>query len=212
MYYHSEPLKYVEYDKIFPHEDKEDWLYPAYKWLGFYCGYCPQVWLSRSTSVITGFRSSNFMKKRKQIVQSRRQAKIHNDQILFGFENVKGFAVDMDMWSLIINTVINVNSSATKAEFDKALVKSFDQYVKWAKEENYYDEDIHTREWDELRDLELYLSKYLFIETDQVVVPSLNLKAAKKIICRNEKQKKKLRKMGFIEDRIIIKNIRNDTF
>jgi hypothetical protein len=30
---------------------------------------------------------------------------------------------------------------------------------------------------------------------------------AKKILCRNEKQKKALRKMGFIEDRIIIKNI-----
>jgi hypothetical protein len=30
----------------------------------------------------------------------------------------------------------------------------------------------------------------VFIEKDQVVVPSLNLKAAKKIICRDEKQKK----------------------
>ena len=48
----------------------------------------------------------------------------------------------------------------------------------------------------------------LFKDIDQVVVHSLNLKSAKQIIWRNEKQKKTLRKMGFIEDRIKIKNIK----
>jgi len=38
-------------------------------------------------------------------------------------------------------------------------------------------------------------------------VPSLNLKTAKRIICRNERQKKALRKKGFIEDRIEIRNM-----
>ena len=69
--------------------------------------------------------------------------------------------------------------------------------------------DEETRAWDNCKgDLDLFLKKYAFIEKDQVVVPSLNLKSAKQIICRDEKQKKKLRKMGFIEDRIVIKNIK----
>ena len=55
---------------------------------------------------------------------------------------------------------------------------------------------------------EEFLKKHLFVENDQVVVPSLNLKSAKEIFCKNEKQKKALRKMGFIEDRIKIKNIK----
>jgi hypothetical protein len=33
------------------------------------------------------------------------------------------------------------------------------------------------------------------------------VKTAKKILCRNERQKMGLRKMGFIEDRIMIKEV-----
>ena len=46
-------------------------------------------------------------------------------------------------------------------------------------------------DWEKSRDLNDYLHQYVFVERDQVVVPSLNLKAAKKVICRNEQQKKK---------------------
>jgi len=38
-------------------------------------------------------------------------------------------------------------------------------------------------------------------------VPSTNLKTAKRIICRNERQKKALRKKGFSEDRIEVRNM-----
>jgi len=71
-------------------------------------------------------------------------------------------------------------------------------------------EDPTSKSWlDCGQDLEKFLKKSLFVEVDQVIVPSLNLKAAKKIICRNEKQKKKLLKMGFVEDRVRIKNIKD---
>ena len=53
-----------------------------------------------------------------------------------------------------------------------------------------------------------FLNNRLFIEADQFVLPSLNLKTAKEIVCRNERQKKKLRKLGFFEDRIKIRNVR----
>lgn len=61
--------------------------------------------------------------------------------------------------------------------------------------------------WRETRDLGAVLSKHLFVENDQVVVPSLNLKAAKKVVCTNERQKQALRRMGFIEDRIVIRGV-----
>jgi hypothetical protein len=47
----------------------------------------------------------------------------------------------------------------------------------------------------------------VFVERDQFVVPSLNLKTARRILCRNERQKKALRRMGFIEDRIEVRNM-----
>jgi len=39
------------------------------------------------------------------------------------------------------------------------------------------------------------------------VVPSLNLKTARHILCRNERQKKALRQVGFIEDRIEVRKV-----
>ena len=60
--------------------------------------------------------------------------------------------------------------------------------------------------WVSSSSYEDFLNRYLFVENDQVVVPSLNLKAAKQVFCRNEKQVKVLRHMGFINDRIKILN------
>ena len=59
-----------------------------------------------------------------------------------------------------------------------------------------------------LQDFDAFLKDYVFVDRDQVVVPSLNLKPAKVVICRDERQKKALRRMGFIEDRITIRNTR----
>ena len=214
MHYHSEPLKYVKYGKIYPYEDEKDWILPAYKWLGFYCGYYPQVWLSRSHSAITGFRSSNILKKQKNVIRNRSKMKIQKDQILFGFENIKGFHVDMELWSFLLSGLINIGSSASLSQFNDKLTNYLNEHLDWLIKEGYYEEceDIHMAGWKDLRDVDKFVNKYLFVENDQVVVPSLNLKSAKKIICRNEKQKKALRKMGFIEDRIIVKNVKNYDF
>jgi len=210
MYYHSCPLKYVEYGKIVPYKDDDNWLRPCYEWLGHYCGYSPQVWLSRSNSRLTGFRSSNIRKKRKRVdIGKRKQKKVHLDSVLFGFENIKGFPVEYSLWSFILHYLINIESKDVK-HINKELMKRFDQSVKWAKEEGYLEDDERLKAWDKNknRDFDTFLKENLFVENDQVVVPSLNLKSAKKIICQNEKQKKKLRKMGFIEDRIHIKNLK----
>ena len=51
-----------------------------------------------------------------------------------------------------------------------------------------------------------WMQQFLLSKEDQVVVPKLNLKSAKRIFVRSERQKKQLRKLGFIEDRIEFRN------
>src|SRR3989338_2392061 len=60
MYYHCRQFKYVTYAKVFPtpSESLDENLEKTYRWLGQYCGFFPQIWLSRSTSKITGVRNS----------------------------------------------------------------------------------------------------------------------------------------------------------
>lgn len=195
MYYHCRPLKHVEYGKVYPPplEQIDEYMLRCYKWLGFYCGYCPQVWLARSHNSITGFK---------------RKHQKENDAILFGFDLIIGsYHVSYDPWEFLMNTLMNTKADNV-FEINKEINKCFEEHEKFCieeKESPYGD----VKDWINCgRNIDVYLKNYVFVEKDQVVVPSLNLKAAKKIICRNEKQKKALRKMGFIEDRIQIKNIK----
>jgi len=194
MYYHRRNLKYIEYGKVYPAPlEAVDFMLPAYKWLGKYCGYCPQVWLSRSRSDITGKRNKI---KRKQ---SKIFGKKTNNEgwILFGFDIIKGFPVDYDMWCFLLNGLLGGDSLKTY----------FERHIKWCKEEKEDPlNDPELRKWINSSSEENFLNRYLFVENDQVVVPSLNLKSAKRIVCKNEKEVKILRKMGFINDRIRIQN------
>jgi len=165
---------------------------PCYEWLSNHCGYCPQIWLSRSQSDITGYR--------RHI----------GDHILFGFDIIKGFPLSYDHWESMLNSIINDKDFNKQNE---KIVKSLNEMLEYYAEENEEVDEAYLIDWiNSGKDLSVYLNKYVFKEINQVVVPSLNLKVAKKIICSNEKQKKKLRKMGFIEDRITIKNIKSNTY
>jgi len=210
MYYHCRPIKYVEYGRVFPPpEDSLDWMLPAYKWLGHHCGYSPQIWLSRSHSCITGYRSSNLIKKSKFIRRKRSEAKVGNDSILLGFDVIKGFPVSYEHWNLILNACLSIENFDVQ---NKEIISQLNTFVGYY-EENDEEPDRELADWvSSGRDLNTFLNNYVFMEREQVVVPSLNLKSAKKIICHNEKQKKTLLKKGFIEDRVIIKNLKSYSF
>ena len=167
MFYHSRKLKYVVYGKIKGFEEKGDDFLPAYKWLEQYCGYFPQVWLSRSSSSITGMKNDS-------------------NKILFGFDYIKGFPVDYGQWSFILPFLLGQKGS--KKILEKKVKNAYFEIAKELKAD-YKEFDGGYENW---RD------NYLFAETNQIVVPILNLKAAKKIICRNEMQKKELKKIGFL--------------
>lgn len=188
MYYHARELKYVVYDKVGPAPISviDEDFQKAYKWLGKYCGFFPQVWLSRSRSSITGYKT-----KRWPLGKNSK-----NDHIMFGFDIIKGFPLKYDVWELLLNPLMNGQD-----------------IEKWAKE--WYD-DVMKNENGQfceyttcIKDLvengfDFFLKRHLFVEHDQIVVPSLNLKSAKNVFCRNEKEYKALTKMGFIKDRIRI--------
>jgi len=218
MYYHCLELKYVQYGKVYPHFDPENDLNVCYRWLGFYCGYFPQIWLATGDSYMTGMRNKG--------------TKYNKDDILFGFDFIRGFPVDYHKWHIILGAfswfedfcespIPDISTKPYSPEkvwydglkkdgLDELVLLDLKQESKWSKEQDDYDESQ-----DPLFgfvDLDTWLKQHLFVEKDQVVLPSLNLKSAKQVICRNEKQKKKLRKMGFIEDRIKVKNFRRDTF
>jgi hypothetical protein len=209
MFYHCERLKYVKYGKIHPVWTDSPDCDLAYKWLGQFCGYSPQIWLSKGDVLITGFKNQ--------------KDKYNKNDILFGFDIIKGFPVSYDPWCFVIQAFCGLYDYSPNSkkweDYEKInkgirdkfsleeLNKRLELYVErsW---EDYFSEDPEedcSEPW--MKDIRTF-KKALFQEEDQVVVPSLNLKAAKEIICRNEKQKKALRKMGFIEDRIKIKQMK----
>jgi hypothetical protein len=95
-----------------------------------------------------------------------------------------------------MNTLINVKTDNI-AKINKKINEDFMQMEKWCIEdgEKIYGE---LKGWVKSdKNIDLFLRDYVFVEKDQVVVPSLDLRLADKIICRDIEQKRALRKMGF---------------
>jgi hypothetical protein len=192
MYYHHREFRYVTYGKVGPTpvDALDPYFAPAYRWLGQYCGFYPQVWLSRSRSWITGFRAPD------------RNKRTRADGVLFGFEVIQGFPLAYDFWCELLITLANSESLAQANEAVR-------EHLDWRESDSELREEPVSLAWRETRDVREVLSKHLFVKHDQVVVPHLNLKAAKIIICRREHQKKALRRMGFIEDRLVVRGTRH---
>lgn len=173
-------MKYVKYGKVSGFVEEDDLLIPAYKWLSNYCKFFPQIWLSRSSSSITGIRFGK-------------------DRVLFGFDYIKGFSINYSEWENVLFVLLN--GKYESGDLESLVRENFRRINIEDDMENLEEKDriFPSRSYKDWRD------NYLFVENDQVVVPKLNLKSAKEIICTNEKQN---RKLGFIEDRIRILNIK----
>lgn len=192
MFYHCRELRFVKYGKVRPHFDPNHEFNALYKWLGFYCGYFPQVWLSQANAFITGFRN--------------KMSRSTRDEVLFGFEICKGFPVSYEQWCLLLVPLQRYTESKdhSKENLDRMIMEDLSRLSQSMREmENCTEEDDPLWGCETLED---WLNKKLFVPKDQFVLPALNLKAAKQIICRNERQKNALRRMGFIDDRIHVTN------
>lgn len=203
MYYHTQKLKYVNYGKIYPAPlgAIDEYFLKPYQWLGKYCGYSPQIWLGRGKTAITGYKSK-YKQKGSKYSGARRN---FEPNVMFTFDIIKGFPVDYDLWCSILNPLIGCEDPVRHG--DDAIKKSFEEWHNDCKKDNIeITPNSELWKWVSSSSYEDFLNRYLFVENDQVVVPSLNLKAAKQVFCRNEKQVKVLRHMGFINDRIKILN------
>ena len=208
MYYHSRAIENTIYGKVGPAPASvvDNHFLQAYKWLSKYLpdSYCPQIWLSRSKSSYTGYTNQPKAK------QSKLFGKKTNDEpsLLFGFDIIKGFPVDYELWCDFLPNLVNCKDGIKDG--DLAVIAALKQYDEWAKEDeaqnNKYKISKAVSLWRRYGNLQSVLNLGLFIEHDQVVVPALNLKSAKVVYCRNESQVKRLLKMGFIHDRVKILN------
>lgn len=191
MYYHTRPFRYVRYGRVEPPpvEDIDSDFMRAYEWLGRYCGFSPQIWLSRSRSAITGFRYRE---------RGGRAPRHLDEHVLFGFEGIRGFPVEYDLWCRLLGPLVN-------APDVDAADRAVSDYLDWVASEPDLRDAPEALLWAEHRALRPVLDRALFIERDQVVLPALNLKTAKTIVCRSDRQKKALRRLGFIEDRIQVR-------
>jgi hypothetical protein len=125
---------------------------------------------------------------------------------MFGFDVIKGFPVSYSHWELLL--MILIDNPQSFQEINRRLVRELNEIARDCQEANgSMDKEI--ADWIVCNgNLDAYLNNRVFQEVDQVVVPSLNLKVAKQVVCNDERQKRTLRKMGFIEDRIHIKNFK----
>jgi hypothetical protein len=156
--------------------------------LGQHTGYAPQVWFARGSRTITDYRSEV-------------------DSALFGFDILPGaVALAYDPWCEVISALSDPSGEASLAELDQQLVHSLDGVLRFIREQEY-EMNAEYRDWENHRDLPRWLERVLFVADDQYVLPQVNLKAAKEIWVRNERQKKRLRRLGFIEDRIKIRRV-----
>jgi hypothetical protein len=152
---------------------------------------------------MTGYRG-------RFVIKQSRWLREKKDSVLFGFDIIRGFPVDYTFWCLFLYSAMRM-PTASPSDMNVDAAAGLDAVLVDLKEEHGQNYDTIKyplwAAWERFRpDFDAFLRSYAFVERDQAVVPSLNLKSAKKVICHDERQKKALRRMGFIEDRIQIRN------
>jgi len=114
------------------------------------------------------------------------------DKILFGFKNLNGFPVKYDEWVRIVGILINLDTNNFRF-IDERLVEGLKELAKIGE----ICLEPHTN-------LDSYLKGKVFVEYDQFVVESLDLRRSCVIVCFNEIQKSALVRKGFQSSQIKI--------
>lgn len=107
------------------------------------------------------------------------------DKILFGFKNLNGFHVKYDEWVRVVGILINLDTNNFRL-IDERLMEGLMELSKTGE----ITLDAHAT-------LDSYLKSKVFVEHDQFVVGSLDLRKSSVIVCFNEIQKSALVRKGF---------------
>jgi hypothetical protein len=106
-------------------------------------------------------------------------------KVLFGFSNVRGYPVKYDEWMRIVEVLINIDTTDFSI-MDRAIIDGLKDMEKVG------DIDLST-----YPSFEAYLKKAVFVESEQYVVNSLDLRKASVIVCQSEIHKSSLIRKGF---------------
>lgn len=106
-------------------------------------------------------------------------------KILFAFKNINGFPVSYRAWQMLLGTLVNLDTNDYRY-IDQRLVEDLDDM----KESG----DINCSRHGTLDD---FLKKNVFVNKDQFVVRSLDLRKSALIICNDEAQRLAISRKGF---------------
>ena len=107
------------------------------------------------------------------------------DKILFGFKEINGFPIKYDEWMMIVGILINLDTNNFRY-IDEKLVEG----LKELQASGYIN-------LSGCANLDEFLKKRVFVEKDQFVVNSLDLRKSSVIISLSEIQKSSLIRKGF---------------
>lgn len=115
-----------------------------------------------------------------------------NEKILFGFKSFNGFPIKYDEWIRISGILINLDTNNYRF-IDEKLSEGLLELAATGEIEF----GPHTN-------LDQYLRSKVFVNYDQIVVESLDLRRSSVIVCFNEIQKTVLTRKGFSANQIKI--------
>ena len=118
-----------------------------------------------------------------------------SSKVLFGFKFVNGFPVKYDAWMIFLGILINLDTNNFRY-IDERLVEELD----------IMERDGETR-WSHCHNLDNYLKSYVFVNDDQFVVPSLDLRQSQTIVCSDEAQRGNLIRKGFQGSKIKVASV-----
>jgi len=110
---------------------------------------------------------------------------IKSDKLLFGFKGINGFPIKYDEWMRLTGILVNLDTNNFRF-IDEKLVEGLKELQAAG--------EIDLSPYANLDD---FLKKRVFVESEQFVVSSLDLRKSSIIICHSEIQKSSLIKKGF---------------
>ncbi len=110
---------------------------------------------------------------------------IKSDKLLFGFKSINGFPIKYDEWMRLVGVLVNLDTNNFRL-IDEKLVEGLKEFQSLG--------EISLSGYANLDD---FLRRRVFVESEQFVVASLDLRKSSIIISHNEIQKNSLVKKGF---------------
>lgn len=177
LYHHCRPLEAVVYDIVKPDKKfADEYFVKSYEWVEEKVGFYPLFLGVGNGRWVTYYVTGYDANWRKKLVDQPPS----RNHVLFSFENLEGIFMDFSYWHIAMNATMN--SEKVRAVEEARLFKRSWTKAKWLKKALKEDGEV------------------------QLVTPTLDLRLAEKVYCRNKATQKQLRELGF--ENVVVKRVR----